>query len=30
MKRILAPLVFVFLTAILIVSCKKDGGEMTD
>ena len=30
MKRIFAPLAFVFLTTILIVSCKKDGGEMTD
>jgi len=30
MKRILAPLAFVIFSAMLIVSCKKDGSELGD
>ena len=30
MKRILAPLAFVIFSAMLIVSCKKDGSELSD
>ncbi len=30
MKRILSSLALIFLSVTLIISCKKDGGEMTD